>query len=331
MADNPAAPQAAAAKPGAPPGAAAATAKDAKAKAKKGGGSKPDLASLAGLVVAMGGIVGGLILEGGEIKDISQVTAAIIVLGGTLGAVMVTTPMGVLISAGKKIGSVFFEQTHNPGAIIEELITYATKARKDGIVSLEKDANQIADPFLRKALNLAVDGTDLQQIRKIMEVEIGLLEHHGEAEAKVYEAAGGYAPTIGIIGAVMGLIQVMKNLADIEAVGHGIAVAFVATVYGVGVSNLFFLPAANKIKSRVAAAVQAREMMLEGIISIVEGQNPKLIRTNLEAYVHAHGPEKKKKDPKAAKADAAKAGAKPADAKAGAKPADAAKPAAAGG
>ena len=121
--------------------------------------------------------------------------------------------------------------------MIEEIIGYATKARKSGIVSLENEANAIQDPFLRKALNLAVDGTDLDVIRKIMELEISLEEHHAEAEAKVFEAAGGYAPTIGIIGAVLGLIQVMKNLANIEEVGHGIAVAFVATVYGVGVGQ----------------------------------------------------------------------------------------------
>jgi len=278
-------------------------------KKAKGPGSKPDLASIAGVVVAVGGILGGLILEGGNVKDVAQVTAAIIVLGGTLGAVMVTTPMSTLLSAGKKLGTVFFDKAQNPSSIIEEIITYATKARREGIVSLEKDANSIQDPFLRKSLNLAVDGTDLQQIRKIMELEISLFEHHGEAEAKVYESAGGYAPTIGIIGAVMGLIQVMKNLADIDQVGHGIAVAFVATVYGVGVSNLFFLPAASKIKARVQNVIQMKELMLEGVIAIVEGQNPKLIRSKLEVYSQEHAPKKKK----AAKAE--KPAAQPAAAK----------------
>jgi len=257
----------------------------------------------------LGGILGGLILEGGNIKDVSQVTAAIIVLGGTLGAVMVTTPMDVLLRAAKQLKAVFFDKQQGAAAIIEEIITYATKARKEGIVSLEKEANAIQDPFLRKALNLAVDGTDLQQIRKIMELEIGIFEHHAEAEAKVYEAAGGYAPTIGIIGAVMGLIQVMKNLADIDAVGHGIAVAFVATVYGVAVANIFFLPAANKLKSRMQAVVQAKELMLEGVTAIVEGQNPKLIRTKLEVYAQQHAPKKKapaKKEAPAARPAAAK-------------------------
>lgn len=253
-------------------------------KKAKGGGKKPDVATLAGLVVAVGGIVGGLLLEGGSISDIAQVTAAIIVLGGTIGSVMIATPMPVMIGAVKQLMAVFFDKSTTPDATIEEIIGYATKARKNGIVSLEQDAEGASEPFLRKALSLAVDGTDLQELRKMMELEIGIEEQHTEAQAKVFEAAGGFAPTIGIIGAVLGLIQVMKNLADIEAVGHGIAVAFVATVYGVGVANIFFLPAANKIKARCHKGVLMKEMILEGVIGIVEGLNPKLIRSKLDAY-----------------------------------------------
>jgi chemotaxis protein MotA len=254
----------------------------------KGPGAKPDIATIGGIVVALGGIVGGLILEGGSIKDISQVTAALIVLGGTLGAVMVNTPLPVLLGGFRRVISVFLDKAPDPNALIEELIGYATKARKNGLVSLEQDAASIADPFLQKAINLAVDGTDLQEIRKMMELEISLQEHHMEAEAKVFESAGGYAPTIGIIGAVLGLIQVMKDLTNIEKVGHGIATAFVATVYGVAVSNIFFLPAANKIKARSHREIQMKELILEGVSGIVEGLNPKLIRSKLDAYV-GHG------------------------------------------
>ncbi len=268
---------------------------------KKSGGSKPDLVSIAGLVVAVGGILLGLVMEKGKITDVAQVTAAIIVLGGTLGAVMITTPMGVLMRAAGKLSGVFLEKAHSPAAVIEEIIGYATQARKQGIVSLEKQAAAIEDPFLRKALNLAIDGIDLQQLRSIMELEITLLEQRGEAEAKVFESAGGYAPTIGIIGAVLGLIQVMKNLSNIDEVGHGIAVAFVATVYGVAVSNIFFLPAANKLKARVKEEVHIRELALEGVLSVVEGLNPKLIQTKLEAYAPAASGKK-------AKAGAAPAG-----------------------
>jgi chemotaxis protein MotA len=260
------------------------------AKAKEGqpkqaaAGGRPDFASLGGLVVGVGGILTGLLLEGGKVKDVAQFTAALIVFLGTLGAVMVTTPFPVLLRAARQVGSIFFDRVHRPDGVIEEIIAYATQARKQGIVSLEQQAATIADPFLRKALNLAVDGIDMSQIRSIMELEITLLEQDGEMEAKVFEAAGGYSPTIGIIGAVLGLIQVMKNLADIDEVGRGIAVAFVATVYGVASANLLFLPAANKLKARVRDAVRIREVMLEGVLSIVEGLNPKLIRTKLEAY-----------------------------------------------
>lgn len=254
----------------------------------KAGGVKPDIATLLGLLVAIGGIVGGLLLEGGAIKDIAQVTAAIIVLGGTMGAVFISTPLPICISAMKKLGQVFMQKSAPMESVIEQLIEYANKARKNGIVALEQDAAAIQDPFLRKGLNLAVDGTDIQELRKMLELEMGMEEHIAESEAKVFEAAGGYAPTIGIIGAVLGLIQVMKDLADIEKVGHGIAVSFVATVYGVGVANIFFLPVANKIKARAHEAMQVKELILEGIIGIVEGLNPKLIRSKLEAFA-PHG------------------------------------------
>ncbi len=253
--------------------------------AKAGGGAKIDLASIGGVVVALGAIVGGLILEGGKIGDISQLTAAMIVLGGTLGAVMINTPMSVLIAALKRLPDVFMERVHPTSEIIDTIVRLAGVARKSGIVSLEGDVDKLHDPFLKKALSLAVDGTDLQELRKMMEFEITAEERQTEAEAKVYEAAGGYAPTIGIIGAVMGLIQVMKHLENIEEVGHGIAVAFVATVYGVAVSNIVFLPAANKIKSRGHHSVALKELSLEGVCSLAEGMNPKLIRTKLEGII----------------------------------------------
>jgi len=281
---------------------------------KSGSGRRPDLATIGGLALALVGILGGLVLEKGKVQDVSQVTAAIIVLGGTLGAVMVTTPLGVLLSAARKLSVVFLESVQTPDTIIEQIIAYATKARKNGIVSLEVETESIQDLFLRKALNLAVDGTDLQELRRMMELDISLEEQRGEAEAKVYEAAGGYAPTIGIIGAVLGLIQVMKHLANIDEVGRGIAVAFVATVYGVGSANIFFLPAGNKIRSRLQATLQLRELMLEGVLGIAEGLNPKLIRIKLEAYLH---PARGIKAPKAKKAGAEAEARRPAAAAAG--------------
>jgi chemotaxis protein MotA len=252
--------------------------------ARKSGRTRPDIATILGLLLAFGGIIGGLVMEGGKLRDISQITAAIIVLGGTCGAVMVSTPMHVLIGAARRLIHVFLDKIDTPDAVIEELIGYAASARRNGLVALEDEAMQVQDPFLRKALNLAVDGTDLQEIRNMMQLEIELSENQGLAEARVFECAGGYSPTIGIIGAVMGLIQVMKNLANIEEVGHGIAVAFVATVYGVGLANVVLLPASTKIKARVESESALKELKLEGVVGIVEGMNPKLIRHKLEAY-----------------------------------------------
>src|SRR5271154_6414165 len=256
--------------------------------------TRPDLATLGGLVLAAGGILGGLVIEGGKLTDIAQVTALMIVLGGTIGAVMVTTPLKTLIKAAKYLGTVFFEHAQSPQEIIDEIISYATKARKQSIISLESDLPDIADPFLRKAISLSVDGTDLQELRKMMDLDIAVEHRNGEAIAKVYEAAGGYAPTIGIIGAVLGLIQVMKHLENIEEVGRGIAVAFVATVYGVASANLFFLPAANKIKARLHETQHIKELMLEGVCGMVEGLNPKLIRIKLSAFAdgEAQSPQK---------------------------------------
>jgi chemotaxis protein MotA len=246
--------------------------------------SRVDLASVAGLALALFGILGGLLIEGGKIQDVAQFTAALIVLGGTLGAVLVSTPLPVVRGAVKRFIGVFREDTSTFNALIDDVIGYASKARRNGLVSLEQEAERITDRFLRKAMNLAVDGNDLQEIRKMLELEIEVEEQNAEAEAKVFEAAGGYAPTIGIIGAVLGLIQVMKNLANIDEVGHGIAVAFVATVYGVGSANLIFLPAANKIKARISAEVHRKELIIEAVSGIVEGLNPKLMRSKLEAY-----------------------------------------------
>ena len=267
----------------------------ANSKTAKSGGTRPDLATLGGLLLAIGGILAGLMMEGGKIRDVAQVTAAMIVLGGTLGAVMVTTPLAVLLRAAKKMGLLFFDKAKPLAATVEDIIGYAAQARKQGIVSLEQQASAIQDPFLRKALNLAVDGIDLSQIRNIMELEITLVEQDGDAEAKVFESAGGYAPTIGIIGAVLGLIQVMQHLDKIDEVGRGIAVAFVATIYGVGSANLLYLPVAGKMKHRIREEQIAREMTLEGVASILEGMNPRMLEVKLAGFLDDANREKKER------------------------------------
>jgi chemotaxis protein MotA len=254
------------------------------AKSTARGKNQPDFATILGLAVGFGGIVTGLLMEGGKIQDVAQVTAALIVLGGTLGAVLVTNPLSVVIRAVKQASCLFIDRAEPVADTIDELIEFATIARKQGIVALEQRANEIADPFLQKALNLAIDGVDMDQIRSMMELDLTITEQNLDAEARVFEAAGGYSPTIGIIGAVLGLIQVMKNLANIDEVGRGIAVAFVATVYGVASANLFFLPAAGKLRAKIRRTVRLRELMLEGVLSISEGMNQKLIRTKLDPF-----------------------------------------------
>jgi chemotaxis protein MotA len=243
-----------------------------------------DKSSIAGIAIALGGILVGLLLEGGKVTQVLQPTAALIVFGGTLGAVMLQFPLRVIGAAFRHLGRVFVDKSKDPQTLIAELVAYAHKARKEGIISLDNELQSIQDPFLKKTLMLAVDGTEPQEIRSMMELELDNQAEHNENIPRVFESAGGFSPTIGIIGAVLGLIQVMQHLDDISEVGRGIAVAFVATIYGVGAANLFFLPIAGKIKIRLRQAQTLNEMVLEGVISILEGMNPRMIETKLMAF-----------------------------------------------
>jgi chemotaxis protein MotA len=204
-----------------------------------------DIGSVLGLTVAFIAILGGQALEGGSVKSIMQGTAAIIVLGGTFGACMLQFPLAVAITSFKAVVRVFREPQTNNREVIKEIIRLANKARKEGVISLESDTQKLADPFLKKALTMAMDGVEPKVLRDTMELEIENLEEETEQPIKFWQAAGGYSPTIGILGAVLGLIHVMENLTDPSKLGGGIAVAFVATVYGVGLANLVYLPIAG--------------------------------------------------------------------------------------
>lgn len=236
-------------------------------------------------MLGVGGITLGLLLEGGNLGQIVQPTAAMIVFGGTFGAVLLQFPMPVVLGAFGALAQVFFEPKLQPEQMIGQLVQYANKARKDGIVSLDAETAKIEDPFLKKSLMLAVDGTEPQELRSIMELELENKAEHLEQLPKVFESAGGFSPTIGIIGAVLGLIQVMQHLENIDEVGRGIAVAFVATVYGVGAANLFFLPIAGKLKHRFREEQILREMTVEGVVSILEGMNPRMLETKLLGFL----------------------------------------------
>lgn len=238
-----------------------------------------------GVVVALGGILLGLRLDGGNVSQILQPTAALIVFGGTMGAVLVQFPLPSVLGSFRRMIEVFLRAAPDPAGVVGEMVTYANKARKEGVVSLDSELERIQEPFLKRALMLAVDGTEPQELRNMMELELDNRLEREERAALVFEAAGGFSPTIGIIGAILGLIQVMQHLNQIEEVGRGIAVAFVATIYGVASANLFFLPLAGKIKIRVREEQMLREMMLEGVVSILEGINPRMLQTKLQGFL----------------------------------------------
>ena len=253
-----------------------------------------DWSTLAGLGLAFGGILGGLVLEGGRIRDVAQITAAAIVLGGTFGAVLISKPFPAVLSASRRLKEIVFPtQTPPFNDMIEHLIELARQVRRHGIASLEGEAQKTVDPFLRKALGIAADGVDSRELRRIMELEIEAEQRQFDTDAAVFEAGGGYAPTIGIIGAVLGLIQVMKHLDHLEEVGRGIAVAFVATVYGVALANIFLLPISSKIQARGMKVAEMRELILAGVMAIAAGTNPRLIRLQLDAYRSRSRPEEK--------------------------------------
>ncbi|HET9101496.1 MAG TPA: flagellar motor protein [Acidobacteriaceae bacterium] len=244
-----------------------------------------DKSSFSGILIALGGIVAGMMLEGGRIGQILQPTAAMIVFGGTIGAVMVQFPLATIGSALKNLARVFFSNPPDGEAVVRQLVTFANKARRSGIVSLDHELESLKDPFLKQALMLAVDGTEPAELRKIMQLYLDIRSELEERIPQVFESAGGFSPTIGIIGAILGLIQVMQHLDNMTEVGRGIAVAFVATIYGLGVANIICLPAAGKLKIRYREEHIQKELMLEGVIAILEGMNPRMVELKLRTFL----------------------------------------------
>ncbi|MCS6896996.1 MAG: flagellar motor protein [Nitrospira sp.] len=244
-----------------------------------------DIATIIGIILALGAIVGGQALEGGHLSSILQLTAFIIVIGGTIGACFVQTPLPVLLKAVGALSLALSGPRVDNKATIKLILELANLSRKQGLLALEGKLKEIKDPFMRKGVQLIVDGTDPKAVHEILEVEVEHHEEEGIKAAKVWEAAGGYAPTIGILGAVLGLIHVMENLADPSKLGSGIAVAFVATVYGVGSANLFFLPLANKIKIKLKEEANARNLTIMGLVGLAHGENPRLLQEKLEGFL----------------------------------------------
>jgi len=248
-----------------------------------------DRSTFAGILIALAGIGAALVIEGGKLAQVLQPSAALIVFCGTLGAVMVQFPLSVVLKAFVQLRNVFFNAEPQPDALIQNLLRYAYKARKEGLLSLDSELNKIQDPFLKDSLMLAIDGASAQDLRKMMELQLDYRGEKDERIPKVFEAAAGFSPTIGILGAVLGLIQVMQHLQDINEVGKGIAIAFVATIYGVGAANLLFLPWAGKLKIRLRERQVIEEMTLEAVLSILEGVNPRALELQLVNYLPVRG------------------------------------------
>lgn len=244
-----------------------------------------DFLSLLGLIVGLGAILGGNYLEGGNLDALLNGPAFLIVIGGTVGATLLQVPPVIFRRAMRILVWIFLPEKIHLQTQIKKLVGWSTLARKEGLLGLEALVDTEKDGFAKKGLQLLVDGNEPEIIRDCMEVELNAREHRDLQAARVFEAMGGYSPTVGIIGAVLGLIHVMKNLGDPALLGPGIATAFVATIYGVGLANLLFLPIANKLKTQAQALVQARELVIEGIISIADGENPRNIETKLSGFL----------------------------------------------
>lgn len=243
-----------------------------------------DIATLIGIIVGLAALVGGFMLEGGQLGGLLQITAALIVFGGTFAAVLISFPVAKLRTVPKALALAFMTKSQAQDDVIEDIVGMSSISRREGVLALEKKAAEHQDPFLREGIQLVVDGTERAMVRQIMELEIDAVAKKYEGYAKIFESAGGYAPTMGIIGTVMGLIHVLGSLSEPTALGPSIALAFTATLYGVASANLIFLPIASKIKSRCDDEIDRMDMMLEGILSIQNGDHPLLVRRKLESF-----------------------------------------------
>lgn len=244
-----------------------------------------DRVSLLGLLVGLGAIFAAQMVDGASLGSLVQPAALLIVLGGTLGAVLLQNPGHVFLRGLRMARWTWRPPVLDYKPLIDQIVGWSHLARREGLLALEKSAGVQKDPFVRKGLMLLVDGAEPDRLREILEVEITVREQTLRQAARVWESAGGYAPTIGILGAVLGLIHVMENLTDPSRLGAGIATAFVATIYGVGLANLIFLPVANKLKVHIAREVTYREILVDGLLCIANGDNPRLVDSRLRGYL----------------------------------------------
>lgn len=247
-----------------------------------------DKISIIAVIMGLTAIIAGQAIEGGNIASLLQLTAFMIVIGGTVSAVMLQSTPKQFMAGLRMLKWVFQPPLFDHEKMIRDIINWSHAARKGGLLSLEGYVSLQKDPYTQKALQMLVDGAEPDTLRAVLEVEIDMFEHARKQAARIWESAGGYAPTLGILGAVLGLIHVMENLSNPSKLGSGIAVAFVATVYGVGSANLFFLPVANKLKHLIASEVALKELVLEGMVAIANGENPRIIESRLRSFLAMH-------------------------------------------
>ena len=240
---------------------------------------------VAGVTIALGATIAGICATHVGLIYFLQPTGALIVLGGTLGVILVTTPRHSLIHSAHRIADLFAANEVNREVLIEEIIAMARVARRSGIISLDRVIPKTGNVFLRAALQLAVDGQTREELQAVLETQLRMNERHGETDARALEVAGGFAPTIGIIGTVVGLIEVLRQFTNLQAVGYGIGTAFVSTIYGLALANLLLLPAAHRIRARVAENFETEELIIEGVLSIIDCLHPSLIRIRLNSFV----------------------------------------------
>lgn len=244
-----------------------------------------EITTVVGILLATVSLVIAFLIDGGHIMALIKPTAALIVFGGTIGATIVSFSLSEVMTVPKLFKIILFQKLPNEIALIEQIVGLADKVRREGLLYLENQLPQVEDGFMRKGIQLVVDGTDPELVRRIMETEMYAIQERHHTGANIFEAAGGYAPTMGIIGTVMGLVHVLSNLEKPETLGPSIALAFIATLYGVGSANILWLPIAEKLKNLSKKEAMLRELMLEGIMSIQAGYNPVLIRERLTAFL----------------------------------------------
>ncbi|MCC3379532.1 flagellar motor protein [Paenibacillus farraposensis] len=246
-----------------------------------------DITIVLGIIAGIIALIGGFVWEGGEFSGLLQGTPALIVFGGTFAAVVISYPASKLKTIPTALRMAFSREDNSTEQYIEDLVSMAATSRRSGVLALERISSEHPNAFLREGLQLVIDGTEQEQIKQILELELDTIEQKHEGYAKIFESAGGYAPTMGIIGTVMGLIHVLGNLTEPTALGPSIAVAFIATLYGVASANLIFLPIASKIRACSEREIIILDMLLQGIMAIQNGENPKLVRKKLEFFIRS--------------------------------------------